>query len=256
MNKQIKNAYWLFTSLLFDPLIVLNKWRAIPHFVRNFREYRRLNRNPNFRIRANNILYTTYDRFGNAGVAGDHYFWQDLWAARYIYAAGAKHHFDVGSRISGFVAHILPFCKVTYVDIRPLSIFIEGLQFKQGSILDLPFGDRTLSSISSLHVIEHIGLGRYGDPINPNGHIQAARELERVLAPGGMLLIGTPVGRERLCFDAHRVFDPETISHAFPKLTLEKFALIEDKSDKIISNATFQQARGCEYGCGLFVFRR
>lgn len=256
MLRQLRTVYRLITSLFFDPLIVVNKWRAIPYFIRNARRYQSLNRASAFRISPSDILYTTYERFGSAGAIGGHYFWQDLWAARRIFVEGSKYHVDVGSRIDGFITHILPFCKVTYVDLRPLVIDIGGLEFKQGSVLNLPFCDRTLSSISSLHVIEHIGLGRYGDPVDPDAYRRAAQELARVLAPGGTLLVGTPVGRERLCFDAHRVFDPETISDAFSGLTLEEFALIRDKGDGIISDPTFQQARACEYGCGLFVFRR
>lgn len=254
MKKQLRLVHRLITSLLFDPLIVINKWWAIPYFVRNFSSYQRLSQSGAFRIRLNEIFYTTHDRFGGAGIVGGHYFWQDMWAARRIFAGGTKHHVDIGSRIDGFIGHILPFCEVTYVDLRPLRIEIEGLNFKQGSILSLPFGDSTLSSVSSLHVIEHIGLGRYGDPVDPNGYERAAKELARVLAPGGTLLIGTPVGRERLCFDAHRVFDPKTVVEAFSGLNLREFNLIGDKGDDIIPNATFEQGRACEYGCGLFVF--
>lgn len=256
MKRQLKLARQLIASLFFDPLIIANKWRAIPFFVRNARRYRHLNQTETFRIRPSEVYYTTYERFDRAGVADGHYFWQDLWAARRVFATGIEHHVDVGSRIDGFIGHVLPFCEVTYVDLRPLNIDIEGLTFKQGSIVSLPFGDATLPSLSSLHVIEHIGLGRYGDPVDPDGYRRAAQELTRVLALGGTLLLGTPVGREHLCFDAHRVFDPETIEKAFTGLTLEEFALINDKGDGIIPHATFEQARSCEYGCGLFVFRK
>lgn len=120
----------------------------------------------------------------------------------------------------------------------------------------MPFEDNSVISLSSLHVIEHIGLGRYGDSVNPEGWLLATKELSRVLAPGGRLLVSTPVGRERLCFDAHRIFDPETILKAFDQLTLKEFSLIDDQGQGIITNATINQARKCNYGCGLFVFER
>lgn len=256
IKKLLRSTYRLVNSILFNPLAVVHKWKGIPYFIRNFRRYQNLNQNEAFHIRLHEIFYTTHERFGSAGAARGHYFWQDLWAARYLFAANTQEHVDVGSRIDGFIAHILPFCRVTYVDIRPLDCDIEGLKFKQGSILNLPFPDHSLSSVSSLHVFEHIGLGRYGDPIDPDGYRRAAQEIARVLAPEGTLLIGTPVGRERLCFDAHRVFDPQTVLDAFSELILDEFALIDDKGSDIIVDATFQQARSCEYGCGLFVFRR
>jgi SAM-dependent methyltransferase len=169
---------------------------------------------------------------------------------------GVKEHIDVGSRLDGFVAHLLPYCKVTYIDIRPLPIIVDGLEFKQGSILNLPFEDNSCETLSCLHVIEHIGLGRYGDDVDPCGHIKAAKELTRVLKPAGTLLIGAPVGRERLCFDGHRIFDPETLLSMFHGLELVEFSLIDDKGLLLIENATIEQARKCEYGCGLFQFEK
>jgi len=110
--------------------------------------------------------------------------------------------------------------------------------------------------LSCLHVIEHIGLGRYGDPIDPDGHLKAAAELSRVLRSGGQLLLGTPVGRERLCFDAHRIFDPATIVAMLKPLVLLTFALIDDGGTTIQREASFEQARRCTYGCGLFLFEK
>ena len=160
----------------------------------------------------------------------------------------------MGSRLDGFVAHLLPYCKITYVDIRPLPITVEGLQFIEGSILKLPFENDSCKTLSCLHVIEHIGLGRYGDDVDPYGHIKGTNELMRVLQPGGTMLIGAPVGRERLCFDGHRIFDPETVLHMFDGLELVEFSLIDDKGLSVIENTTIEQARSCEYGCGLFQF--
>lgn len=108
-------------------------------------------------------------------------------------------------------------------------MLIDGLEFRKGSVLEMPFEDNSMMSLSCLHVIEHLGLGRYGDPVNPESYLQAAKELTRILAPGGVSIVGIPVGRERLCFDAHRVFDPKTILNAFSQLNLREFSLIDDK---------------------------
>lgn len=251
-----RRLYYACSAFLFDPRRVASSWRALPHFVRNALAYRRASEETSFPVRFADLQFATTDRFLSAGSIRGHYFLQDLWAARCIHQRGVREHVDVGSRIDGFIAHLLPFCQVIYVDLRPLEIDVAGLTYRQGSITELPFPDGSVESLSSLHVLEHIGLGRYGDPIDPAGYLRAAAELGRVLRPGGELLIGTPVGAERLCFDAHRVFDPETVVAAFAGLTLRSFALIDDSGSAIDVGAGFSQARQCVYGCGLFRFTK
>lgn len=165
MNAYLKHIYKLFCFVLFDPLEVINNWRGIPYYIKNLRLYRKLNKNHPFGFSWRYGLYTSFVRFGKEGAAGGHYFWQDIWAARYLFSNRIKMHVDVGSRLDGFIAHILPFCKVVYVDLRSLEGPIEGLEFKRGSILEMPFEDNSLMSLSCLQVIEHFGLGRYGDPV-------------------------------------------------------------------------------------------
>ncbi len=230
--------------------------RAVPYFLKNLIRYIRLNKENSFRVCFKDIFYKTYDRFNEAGTMSTHYFYQDLWAAKYLHQHKITEHVDVGSRLDGFIAHTLLFSAVCYIDVRPLKAKIDGLDFKQGSALALPFPDNSVASLSCLHVIEHVGLGRYGDEVDPGGYRTAARELMRALAVGGILLIGVPVGRERVCFDAHRIFDPQTIVNAFSGLKLLEFNLIDDKGQGIINNASFSVARQCNYGCGLFAFTK
>jgi len=246
----------IFQMFFFDLGLVKNKWRSIHYFIRNLRFYKNANSKVSFNIQWQDICYRSYDRFCLAGAVDNHYFFQDIWAAKTICSLHAREHVDIGSRLDGFVAHLLTLSAVTYIDVRPLPIIVDGLNFLQGSILRLPLEDDTCKTLSCLHVIEHIGLGRYGDDVDPDGHTKAAKELIRVLKPGGTLLIGAPVGRERLCFDAHRIFDPETVLHMFEGLELVEFSLIDDKGQRIIENANIEQARLCECGCGLFRFTK
>ncbi len=252
----LRDVYRLAASVIGDPRWLLKRWRGLPWFVRNLREFRRRAGAPAMPMAWSDVHFTSFDRFETAGSLDAHYFHQDLWAARHLWNQGVRDHVDVGSRLDGFVAHILPFCHVTYVDIRPLGAAVAGLEFKTGSLDHLPFASDSIPSLSCLHVIEHVGLGRYGDPVDPDGHLKAARELARVLQRGGTLLLGTPVGRERVCFDAHRVFDPQTIVGAFPSLDLTEFGLIDDRGRGVEVGASFEAARQCEYGCGLFAFTK
>jgi hypothetical protein len=254
--KFLKKIRHYFSQFLFDPVIVLYKLRALPDFISNFRKYRKANKVQSFRPHLSDMYFTTYEKHMPAGVMRGHYFFQDIWAAQKVYDKRPFEHVDVASRIDGFIAHIVPFTKVKYVDIRKMDSTIANLSFVEGSLISLPFEDNSIRSLSCLHVIEHIGLGRYGDPIDPEGYIKAAKELSRVLAPGGTLFLGTPVGKEKVCYDAHRIFAVSTILEAFKELTLTEFSLIDDSGTGIIHSAKFDLADKCEYGCGLFEFKK
>ena len=251
----LKGRQW-FSSIFFDPLEMLMKWRALPVFFKNMYLYSAQKKQGLPSIQLGDMYYTTYEKYMPGGTVGGHYFLQDVWAAKKIFQSGCKHHVDIGSRIDGFVAHLLPFCTVEYVDIRPIESPFFELVFKQGSILSLPYADNSIASLSCLHVIEHIGLGRYGDPVDPEGHIKAAAELVRVLQPGGKLYLGTPVGKETVCFDAHRVFYVETVLQMFSGLSLESFDFIDDKGTEIKSKVDYSAANTNRFGCGLFVFSK
>jgi SAM-dependent methyltransferase len=132
---------------------------------------------------------------------------------------------------------------------------MSGLLPIAGDITRLPFKDQSQASISCLHVIEHIGLGRYGDPLDPRGSERAAAELARVVEPAGRLYLSVPIGRERVCFNAHRVFSPLTIVRLFDRLELEQFSVVDD-AGRLLEGVTPAQADDLEYGCGLFEFRQ
>lgn len=183
-----------------------------------------------------------------------HYFYQDIWATRKIFESAAKHHIDVGSRVD-FVGFLSAFCKVTFVDIRPLEITLKDFNSLKGDILSLPFKDNSISSLSCLHVAEHIGLGRYGDKLDPMGTEKACRELSRVLAKGGNLYFSLPIGKPRLCFNAHRIHSPEQILQYFNGLKLAEFSGIDDEGHfkQNINPADFKEQ---DYACGLFWFKK
>jgi hypothetical protein len=103
--------------------------------------------------------------------------------------------------------------------------------------------------------MEHVGLGRYGDPVDPGACFLGMSELQRVLAPGGRLYFSVPVGRERVEFDAHRVFNPRTILDSFPELRLVEFSAVNDDGD-YVENIDPGQLEGAWYSCGLFLFER
>lgn len=183
-----------------------------------------------------------------------HYFYQGTWLARRLSDARPSRHVDIGSSVLtiGVLSGHVP---TIFVDYRPLVVRQRGLTCMAADINSLPFADRSLTSLSCMHVIEHIGLGRYGDPINADGARIASVELQRVIAVGGTLYLTTPIGRERVCFNAHRVFAPATILSWFSQLRLVDFCYVSD--DGILhEKASPEHVPQLDYGCGFFEFRR
>ncbi|MDQ7083786.1 MAG: DUF268 domain-containing protein [Sulfurovum sp.] len=195
------------------------------------------------------------DKTSASQTGGGQYFYQDNWALKKVYQSQVKEHFDVGSRIDGFTSQCSIFTKVNFIDFRYVEYHIENMKCIEGDILNLPFEDNSINSLSCLHVIEHIGLGRYGDPINPNGSIEALKELQRVLAKDGDLYLGIPIGKERVMYHAHRIFNPNTIVKELDDLVLIEFCAVDDKGI-FVEKVNLDDFYEAFYSLGLFHFRR
>lgn len=181
-----------------------------------------------------------------------HYFYQGAWLARLVSKQQPELHVDVGSSVM-MVSVLSGWVKTIFVDYRPLQVNLSSLSSVGANITSLPFRDNSIASLSSQHVIEHIGLGRYGDPIDPNGSIRAAKELERVLKPAGRLYLSLPVGRERICFNAHRVHSPKTVVGMFSQMRLLEFSYVNDKG-LFVQNGDLADVENSDYACGMYVF--
>ena len=107
-----------------------------------------------------------------------------------------------------------------------------------------------------MHVVEHIGLGRYGDELDVNGDIKAMQNLERALDYGGRLLFVVPVGRPQIFFNAHRVYSSKWVVDFFePKLKLAEFYFIPGPTTAPpLVNCDLSYSDDFEYGCGCFEF--
>ena len=140
-----------------------------PVFARQLLQYQRLNTDSTLRVKDRNLYPVLSDYRQSAGIPDWHYFHQDLWAARKIFDRRPVNHIDIGSRIDGFVSHLLVFMPVSIVDIRPLYGATTGLSTIRGDATELrQFESNSVDSLSSLHAAEHFGLGRYSDSVDPN----------------------------------------------------------------------------------------
>ncbi len=184
-----------------------------------------------------------------------HYVYHPAWAARTVKEIAPAKHIDISSTLQ-FCAMLSAFMPVEFYDYRPAELNLSGLTAKRGDLLALPFEDSSVDSISCMHTVEHVGLGRYGDPIDPNGDIKAARELSRVVAKGGNLLFVVPVGASKIEFNAHRIYAYEQVLNMFPNLRLKEFSMVPDdyKTFGLIRNADKDSVKDQTWACGCFWF--
>lgn len=186
-----------------------------------------------------------------------HYIYHPAWAARIVKELNPEFHTDISSTLH-FCSVLSAFLQVKFYDYRPARLNLSGLETGSADLTKLHFKDNSISSLSCMHTIEHIGLGRYGDPIDYDGDLKASAELSRVLAPNGSLLIVTPVGRSRIMFNAHRIYAYRQIIEMFSDLQLAEFSLIPDNAIEtgMIYNASEELSDKQNYGCGCFWFRK
>jgi len=181
-----------------------------------------------------------------------HYTYHPAWAARVVREISPDKHIDISSSLQ-FCTMLSAFVKTEFYDFRPAVIELDNLESKEGNLMALHFETGSVFSISCMHTIEHIGLGRYGDDIDPSGDLKAIKELCRVCAPKGHLIVAVPVGKERIEFNAHRIYNALKFSKYFDGFTLKEFSLISDNG-AFIRNADISDADHQRYGCGCFWF--
>lgn len=230
-------AYFLFPFVLIDYL----KFKKNDHSKRF-----KISLKEVLPVLFENIPFTRFDT---------HYIYHTAWAARKVKEIGAVYHTDISSSLY-FSSIVSAFTPVHFYDYRPASLNLSGHTSGSANLSNLHFEDNSINSLSCMHTVEHIGLGRYGDPIDPDGDIQAAKELSRVLAHGGNLLFVVPVGKPRVEFNAHRVYAYKDVVSMFPTLTLKEFSLIPDDALNVgmLYNATKSDSDKQNYGCGCFWF--
>ena len=237
-----------------SPIVDFNIRRGICRYRRFIRDWRAYSRMPGAESLQFRDGYPCLYDHTTTNPFDSHYFYQDLWAYKQIERLRPSQHVDVGSNVV-FVGFLTTITQVTYVDIRALSVTLDHFESRQGDVLAMPYDDNSVISLSCLHVAEHIGLGRYGDPLDPKGTQKATAELARVLSPGGNLYFSLPIGRPRICFNAHRIHSPQQILHYFRDLVWTQFSAIDDDGNFLeeADPADFERAY---YACGLFHFTK
>jgi hypothetical protein len=259
----LKLHFFLSEQLGINPLRAVASLQGAVAYLRDLRKFRR-------EFTGNLALNPCLgDRYQEGGATKNEYFWQDLLVARRIFHAAPTKHVDVGSRIDGFVAHVASFREVEVFDIRQVTANIPGVVFRQADMMSAAYlrenvrgQDGYCDSLSCLHAIEHFGLGRYGDPVDPLGYRRGIANLASLLRPLGRLYLSTPIGRERVEFNANWVFHPQTIVNLAAEggMRLDELIVLDADGDtEIFLNPSLEALRllGEEhYRLGIFFFTK
>ena len=234
--------------------LILWLWKY-PFFIRDFVQFSRMaEKDGRFPVRWRDFLPYLFDNIAKTEIE-PHYTYHPAWAARIVAETKPEKHVDISS-ILHFSTLISAFVPVDFYDFRPAEVRLDRLVCQRGDLMSLPLADNSVESISCMHTIEHVGLGRYGDTLDPKGDLRAAQELVRVTRPGGSLIIVAPVGKPRIYFNAHRVYAFEQIISMFAEMELREFSLVPDdyKRHGLIKNADNGTVNMQYYACGCFWF--
>jgi hypothetical protein len=250
---KLKTVFHIFEEFGYNPIKMVISILDLPLYIYQLSKFF-LQKKDSVRIW---LFPCLTDRRDFAGSISRHYFHQDLWAARKVYEKQPDHHIDVGSRIDGFVAHLLTFRDVEVLDVRKMTSPVKGMMFRQVDLMQVEtVPEGVCDSLSCLHALEHFGLGRYGDPIDPEGHIKGLQSLTKLLKPSGTLLLSLPIGRERVEFNAHRVFSVTKILDLSTRdYELTSFSYIDDENF-LHENVIPIHVPELLYGCGLFELKK
>ncbi|MDQ3296409.1 MAG: DUF268 domain-containing protein [Myxococcota bacterium] len=255
-------GYRLSRMLGLDPRTTLKTVRHAGTFMRDLRMFRERATTAETQMSFGQLFPCLGEGDSDSGVASGHYFHQDLLVARRVFERGPERHIDIGSRIDGFVAHVASFRKIEVLDIRPLANKVANIEFRQADLMAMSAEYVACTdSASCLHALEHVGLGRYGDELDPDGHLKGLASLTALVKTGGMLYLSVPIGPQRIEFNAHRVFAVDyLLERVRSSFDLVAFSYVDDAGDLhenvTIDDAGGQNSFGCHYGCGIFELRR
>lgn len=186
-----------------------------------------------------------------------HYVYHTAWSIRKVLEIMPIKHIDISSSLY-FSSTLSAFLPVDFYDYRPANLTLSNLVCKRADVTKLDFKSESIDCLSCMHVVEHIGLGRYGDSLDAGGDLVAINELKRVIKKSGKLIFVVPVGKPKIQFNAHRIYSYEQIIEYFSDFALKEFSLIPDNALEIgmVYNADSNLVKRQDYACGCFVFQK
>jgi hypothetical protein len=86
------------------------------------------------------------------------------------------------------------------------KIISQDPRIKAMTVDEFKKNPRKFDVIFSFSSYEHDGLGRYGDPLNPNGDLEAMKNTMSMLKDDGLFFFAVPIGQDCVWWNAARVY--------------------------------------------------
>jgi len=258
---KFKSIFKLSVIYRFSPVKIFRAIKEIIRFINDFTLFDNQRKQSTYKFPYGNLNPCMGER-DRDGINSKEYFYQDFHVAKRILENKPEKHVDIGSRFDGFITHLCLFREVEVFDIRPLTVTLPNLKFIQADMMEsisksfLDYAD----SISCLHALEHFGLGRYGDPIDYDGHLKGLDNIYRILRKGGKFYLSVPIGEDRIEFNAHRVFSLGYLYALFEdKYKINNFSYIDNTGplgnfheNIFVFAHDINNNFGIVQGCGIF----
>ncbi len=262
MRRMLRSAYATLCQGGLDPLKIMHTIAGIPLAYFQLLKFHKISRRLGITTPIK-FLPSLHDKRKEAGQASGIYFHQDLYIARKIFENEPLRHIDVGSRIDGLVAHIASFRSVDVIDIRPINSKVKNISFIQADmtgVLNIEL-ENICDSLSSTFAIGHFGLGRYGDKLDPQGHVKGLANLEKMIRPGGLLYLSVPIGPQKVEFNSHRIFSLDWLIKVLQAdYKLVEYSYVDDEGvlheNITLDSGMIESNCGCKYGAGIFILQK
>lgn len=262
MRKMLKYGYVVLCRGGLDPLKIARTIVSLPRAYVDYLKFRKMSRQAGVTTPVR-FSPSLHDKGEEAGQARGIYFHQDLYIARKIFENQPTRHIDVGSRIDGLIAHIASYRFVEVIDLRPVKSKVKNIDFIQADMsiaLDTSLVD-SCDSLSCTFAVGHFGLGRYGDSLDPQGHIKGMVNLQKMIKTGGHLYLTVPIGQHKVAFNSHRIFSMvwlmQTLQYDYD---LIQFSYVDDEGDLhediVLESWLIENNCGCNYGAGIFILKK
>ncbi len=223
----------------------------------DFKHFLALSAKSTNKIYLKNVEYNPIYENTKGTIFDRHYIYHTSWAARYLAKVKPTLHIDISSSLF-FSGICSAFNDISFYDYRPANLILDNLNCLQADLINLPFKNNSIFSLSCMHTVEHVGLGRYGDELDPDGDIKAISELKRVLAIKGNLIFVVPIGNPKIVFNAHRIYSHDQILTFFEDLELIEFVLIPENEEDggLVYSPSKELLEKQNYGCGCYWFKK